>query len=279
MLASVVNFFNPSHVFIGGGITRIGPLFLAAVRQSVYHRSLALSTRHLEIQYTPLGEQAGADRRRRAGACRRRCKARGGSRGMSHDAASPVDVRRRRQGLRPGAGAARRELRAGAGPRLRPARRERRRQVDADEDPRGLRGARAAASCASTARPVHFDGLARGRGAGHRADPPGVQPRRRPDDRAEHLPRPREEARLAARRRRDARARPPRVLRAGRAWTSTPTRKVRAPDRRREAAGRDRQGAGAPGAPADHGRAHRDADARRDRAPVRADRAAARPTA
>ncbi|HJW12795.1 MAG TPA: ROK family protein [Albitalea sp.] len=59
MLASVVNFYNPSHVFIGGGIQRIGPLFLAAVRQSVYHRSLALSTRHLEIQYTPLGERAG----------------------------------------------------------------------------------------------------------------------------------------------------------------------------------------------------------------------------
>jgi predicted NBD/HSP70 family sugar kinase len=59
MLASVVNFFNPSHVFIGGGITRIGPLFLAAVRQSVYQRSLALSTRHLEIQYTPLGMQGG----------------------------------------------------------------------------------------------------------------------------------------------------------------------------------------------------------------------------
>ncbi|WP_162583521.1 ROK family protein [Variovorax sp. PBS-H4] len=59
MLASIVNFFNPSHVFIGGGITRIGPLFLAALRQSVYQRSLALSTRHLEIQYTPLGAQAG----------------------------------------------------------------------------------------------------------------------------------------------------------------------------------------------------------------------------
>lgn len=59
MLASVVNFFNPSHVFISGGITRIGPLFLASVRQSVYQRSLALSTRHLEIQYTPLAEQAG----------------------------------------------------------------------------------------------------------------------------------------------------------------------------------------------------------------------------
>ncbi len=59
MLASVVNFFNPSHVFIGGGVTQIGPLFLASVRQSVYHRSLALSTRHLEIQYTPLAGQAG----------------------------------------------------------------------------------------------------------------------------------------------------------------------------------------------------------------------------
>jgi len=59
MLASIVNFFNPSHVFIGGGITRIGPLFLAAVRQSVYQRSLALSTRHLEIQYTPLEGQGG----------------------------------------------------------------------------------------------------------------------------------------------------------------------------------------------------------------------------
>jgi predicted NBD/HSP70 family sugar kinase len=59
MLASVVNFYNPSHVFIGGGIQRVGPLFLAAVRQSVYHRSLALSTRHLEIQYAPLGERGG----------------------------------------------------------------------------------------------------------------------------------------------------------------------------------------------------------------------------
>ncbi len=59
MLASVVNFFNPSHVFLGGGVTRIGPLFLASLRQSVYQRSLALSTRHLEILYSPLGDQSG----------------------------------------------------------------------------------------------------------------------------------------------------------------------------------------------------------------------------
>ena len=59
MLASVVNFFNPSHVFVGGGVTRIGPLFLASLRQSVYQRSLALSTRHLEISYSPLGDRSG----------------------------------------------------------------------------------------------------------------------------------------------------------------------------------------------------------------------------
>ncbi|QRN93928.1 ROK family transcriptional regulator [Archangium violaceum] len=59
MLASVVNFFNPSHVFFGGSMMRIGPLFLASLRQSIYHRSLALSTRQLEIQVTPLGEQSG----------------------------------------------------------------------------------------------------------------------------------------------------------------------------------------------------------------------------
>lgn len=59
MLASAVNFFNPSHVFIGGGVSHIGPLFLASIRQSVYQRSLALSTRHLEILYAPLGDRAG----------------------------------------------------------------------------------------------------------------------------------------------------------------------------------------------------------------------------
>jgi predicted NBD/HSP70 family sugar kinase len=59
MLASIVNFFNPSHVFVGGGLTRIGPLFLASLRQCVYQRSLALSTRHLEVGYTPLGDQGG----------------------------------------------------------------------------------------------------------------------------------------------------------------------------------------------------------------------------
>jgi len=59
VLAALVNFYNPSHVFIGGGVSAIGPMFLAAIRQSVNQRSLALSTRHLEITYAPLGHEAG----------------------------------------------------------------------------------------------------------------------------------------------------------------------------------------------------------------------------
>ncbi|WP_342667334.1 ROK family protein [Comamonas composti] len=59
MLASVVNFFNPSHVFLTGSVVTVGPLFLASVRQSVYQRSLALSTRNLHVQYSSLGDAAG----------------------------------------------------------------------------------------------------------------------------------------------------------------------------------------------------------------------------
>lgn len=59
VLAALVNFYNPSHVFIGGGVAAIGPMFLAAIRQSVNQRSLALSTRHLEITSAPLGPETG----------------------------------------------------------------------------------------------------------------------------------------------------------------------------------------------------------------------------
>jgi glucokinase-like ROK family protein len=59
MLAMLVNFYNPSHIFIAGRFAHAGPLFLAAIRQSVYQRSLALSTRHLEIRIADLGRQGG----------------------------------------------------------------------------------------------------------------------------------------------------------------------------------------------------------------------------
>ncbi|GLV48875.1 hypothetical protein TJA_19780 [Thermus sp. LT1-2-5] len=59
MIAALVNFFNPSQILVGGGVTKIGPLLLASIRQSVYQRSLPLSTRHLYIGYTRLGELSG----------------------------------------------------------------------------------------------------------------------------------------------------------------------------------------------------------------------------
>jgi predicted NBD/HSP70 family sugar kinase len=60
MLASVVNFFNPSLVIIGGGVVLSGDQLLAAVRETVYRRSLALATRELLIQRSSLGGLAGA---------------------------------------------------------------------------------------------------------------------------------------------------------------------------------------------------------------------------
>jgi len=48
-LASLVNFFNPGVVVIGGSIAETGDLFLASVRQTVYRRSLPLATRDLRI--------------------------------------------------------------------------------------------------------------------------------------------------------------------------------------------------------------------------------------
>ncbi|KMS64511.1 hypothetical protein BVRB_019530, partial [Beta vulgaris subsp. vulgaris] len=58
MLASVVNFFNPSHVFIGGGITRVGRCSWPRAPERVPPLARAFHA-HLEIQYTPLGERAG----------------------------------------------------------------------------------------------------------------------------------------------------------------------------------------------------------------------------
>jgi len=59
MLASVVNFFNPSLVVIGGGVAQSGDQLLAAIRETVYGRSLPLATRDLLVQRSSLGESAG----------------------------------------------------------------------------------------------------------------------------------------------------------------------------------------------------------------------------
>ena len=58
-LSGLVNFFNPSLILLGGGVTEIGDLYLASVRQMVLSRSLPLATRALRIERSPLGKTAG----------------------------------------------------------------------------------------------------------------------------------------------------------------------------------------------------------------------------
>jgi glucokinase-like ROK family protein len=59
VLASVVNFFNPSLIIIGGGVAQSGDQLLASIRETVYRRSLPLATRDLLIQRSSLGQLGG----------------------------------------------------------------------------------------------------------------------------------------------------------------------------------------------------------------------------
>jgi glucokinase-like ROK family protein len=59
VLAGLVNFYNPRAIFIGGGVSKIGPLLLSTIRQATLRRATALSTRSLRIEYSALGDDAG----------------------------------------------------------------------------------------------------------------------------------------------------------------------------------------------------------------------------
>jgi predicted NBD/HSP70 family sugar kinase len=59
VLASLVNFFNPSYIFIGGGIANFGNHLLVAIRKAVLHRSLPLATTHLSIKFSRMGSNCG----------------------------------------------------------------------------------------------------------------------------------------------------------------------------------------------------------------------------
>ena len=59
MLSSIVNFFNPSLIVIGGGVANSPDQLLAAIRETIYRRSLPLATRDLLIQRSSLGGLAG----------------------------------------------------------------------------------------------------------------------------------------------------------------------------------------------------------------------------
>jgi predicted NBD/HSP70 family sugar kinase len=58
-LASAVNVLNPSMIVIGGGVSRLGHVFLAEIRSAVYKRSLPLATRNLPIVMSELGDSVG----------------------------------------------------------------------------------------------------------------------------------------------------------------------------------------------------------------------------
>jgi predicted NBD/HSP70 family sugar kinase len=57
-LATLVSFYNPRRVILGGGVVAAGDYVLAAIRESVYRRSLPLATRTLRLEYSQLGEEA-----------------------------------------------------------------------------------------------------------------------------------------------------------------------------------------------------------------------------
>jgi glucokinase-like ROK family protein len=59
VLASLVNFFNPSHIFIGGGVTNFGNHLLVAIRRSVLRRSTPLATTNLSINFSHIGADIG----------------------------------------------------------------------------------------------------------------------------------------------------------------------------------------------------------------------------
>ncbi|MEV4309874.1 ROK family transcriptional regulator [Nonomuraea sp. NPDC049624] len=59
VLATIVNFFNPAAIVIGGDLADAGEHLLAGVREAIYKRSLPLATQHLRIQVSELGDRAG----------------------------------------------------------------------------------------------------------------------------------------------------------------------------------------------------------------------------
>ena len=59
VLATLVNFHNPSLVVIGGSVTNAGDKLLASIRESVINRSLPLATRDLQIRLSEYPYQVG----------------------------------------------------------------------------------------------------------------------------------------------------------------------------------------------------------------------------
>lgn len=59
VLAGLVNFFNPSRIVVGGGVSQVGDVMLAAIRQKIYQHALPLTTRNLVVEHSSVGANAG----------------------------------------------------------------------------------------------------------------------------------------------------------------------------------------------------------------------------
>jgi predicted NBD/HSP70 family sugar kinase len=59
VLASLVNFYDPQMIVLGGGVSNLGNLLLSSIRQTVLQRSTPLATRDLQIVFSQIGADAG----------------------------------------------------------------------------------------------------------------------------------------------------------------------------------------------------------------------------
>jgi predicted NBD/HSP70 family sugar kinase len=59
LLATVVNFFNPDALVIGGQLSRAEP-FVASLRAAVFERCLPMATENLQVRSTRRGHLVGA---------------------------------------------------------------------------------------------------------------------------------------------------------------------------------------------------------------------------
>lgn len=59
VLASLVNFYNPEMIVIGGGVSNLGNLLLSSIRQAILNRSTPLATRNLDVVFSGIGGDAG----------------------------------------------------------------------------------------------------------------------------------------------------------------------------------------------------------------------------
>jgi predicted NBD/HSP70 family sugar kinase len=59
ILAGVVNVLNPDLVIVGGGVSKSGYQFLAAIRRGILNRSYPYATVRLRIEYSPIADRVG----------------------------------------------------------------------------------------------------------------------------------------------------------------------------------------------------------------------------